>query len=974
MIKRLLLLVALAVSAQAEPIVLSDLGQPLTFSYLNWKDKVQIQERKLIIRGVNSQGGAGCNQPMNLSGKGELTPALRLKVGPANEAGAVMLLLVDKAGTQERWRFQIKGKAVGETVLALPDEGAVLSGGNVRDAAKPLDLANIAQWHIGGEFGGGKATDMEIEAILLVSEKDVPELAAAREAKAKQAEAEKQRRMQEIAKAKDAVTHTEDSPWVESVYTVAPDMLAVRIQAQEVTPAHQEPFVRQPGDAVSGEPRKKRVLKRGGKDAAYVIGPQDDTLSFFQGIKGDPLLEPLVTLPETYRISSADDADYRQPVEPEKVFLKSKPTNWAQPINKFPMRYVAYLKLARPLKPGKTYNIDLSGLNVREPRQSFAYIPEKVWSEAVHVAQIGFRPDDPVKRGFASVWLGTGGALSYPAGLKFQVVEDATGKPVYEGKLEVAKAADENETMWSNCAPVNWNKTSVYRFDFEALRKPGVYRVCVEGVGSSYPFEIAADVWQRAFVVQMKGFYNQRSGIKLGPPYSDFVRPRDHHPADGIQVWQSTFSELGDSGVKSLAAGKTDVLVPEAWGGYHDAGDWNPRRITHMQNNTDLLLELLEMFPGRFDKVEWKLPPDYPSLPPMLNEILFEVDCFRRLQMPHGGVRFGIETEDPEDPIAGEVSWNQSMHVYAYAPDPNASFIYAAVAARAAKVLERYDKKLAGVYKESALKAMAWAEPEWQKVKDLPAVQKKRWRAKDNRNFAAIEVYRLTGDKKWHDLFLEDTVLKDEKPDLFRYGKAVQQNAAFAYALLPDEQADPQLKKKAAIATEEMAGRSLAYAAGNAFNLTTPDRGRPQFQFFYTVPDVKDLVRAHFLTGNQKYLAGAVQAALFPSGANPMNATFTVGVGRDYPRNPLKVDALWTGQKAPLGQTVFGNCDFIHWKDNFHTWPMNLFLNKICQPNGYAWPIPEAFFDVFLYVAQDEYVVEGFGANAFAWGYLAARP
>ena len=472
----------------------------------------------------------------------------------------------------------------------------------------------------------------------------------------------------------------------------------------------------------------------------------------------------------------------------------------------------------------------------------------------------------------------------------------------------------------------------------------------------------------------MKGFYNQRSGIALGPPYSDYVRPRDHHPADGVKVYQSTYSELGTAEAKSLAEGKTEELVPEAWGGYHDAGDWNPRRITHMQNNTDLLLELMEMFPGRFDQVKWKVPPDYPGLPPMLNEILFEVDCFRRLQLPNGAVRFGIETANPEDPIAGEVSWNQSMHIYAYAPDPNAGFIYASVAARLSKVLERYDQKLSNVYKESALKAMEWSEPEWQKVKNLPAVQKKVWRVKDNRNFAAIEVYRLAKDKKWLDMFLEETVLNDEKPDLFRYGKAVQQNQAFAYAMLPDDLADPALKTKALAATEEMASRCLAYAQGNAFNLTTADKGRPMFQFFYSVPYLTDLVRAHYLTDDPKYLAGAVQSALFSSGANPMNSTYTVGVGQDYPRNPLKLDAMWTGQKTPIGQTVFANCDFLNWKDNFHTWPMNLFLDKICQPNAYSWPVPEAFFDVFLYVAQDEYVVEGFGANAYAWGYLAARP
>jgi endoglucanase len=35
--------------------------------------------------------------------------------------------------------------------------------------------------------------------------------------------------------------------------------------------------------------------------------------------------------------------------------------------------------------------------------------------------------------------------------------------------------------------------------------------------------------------------------------------------------------------------------VPNAWGGYFDAGDWN-RRIQHL-DATNLLFELAEMFP-----------------------------------------------------------------------------------------------------------------------------------------------------------------------------------------------------------------------------------------------------------------------------------------------------------------------------------------------------------------------------------------
>jgi len=35
-------------------------------------------------------------------------------------------------------------------------------------------------------------------------------------------------------------------------------------------------------------------------------------------------------------------------------------------------------------------------------------------------------------------------------------------------------------------------------------------------------------------------------------------------------------------------------------------------------------------------------------------------------------------------------------------------------------------------------------------------------------------------------------------------------------------------------------------------------------------------------------------------------------------------------------------------------------------------PVPEAFYDIWIYPAQVEYTVDGFGQNAYVWGYFAA--
>ena len=121
--------------------------------------------------------------------------------------------------------------------------------------------------------------------------------------------------------------------------------------------------------------------------------------------------------------------------------------------------------------------------------------------------------------------------------------------------------------------------------DFSSFNTPGRFRVCVEGIGCGYPFNIdEVNTWKHEVEISMKGHFNHRSSIPMLPPYTDFIRFRSFHPADGVKVYQSTCSFLNSgNGLNAMGtdkdnfgnldAGKTDVLVPEAWGGTMDAGD-----------------------------------------------------------------------------------------------------------------------------------------------------------------------------------------------------------------------------------------------------------------------------------------------------------------------------------------------------------------------------------------------------------------
>ena len=449
------------------------------------------------------------------------------------------------------------------------------------------------------------------------------------------------------------------------------------------------------------------------------------------------------------------------------------------------------------------------------------------------------------------------------------------------------------------------------------------------------------------------------------------------NPADQAQnrtrVTWSAYRAVENGGEAFTDIAKGDTGRPaNGWGGYQDAGDWNPRRVTHMRV-TMPQLEVFDLFPQTFAPLKLNIPPR-PGVPDLLTEAIFEFECFHRLQQKDGGVGFGLETQgDPKD---GEVSWLQSMPVYALSPDYSSSWYYAMAGARLAFLLRKYDPKLASVYQKSAATAFEWAEKDFARdqAAGLTAKRSSVWEAKDTRNAAALELYRLTGAPKWHAIFLENTVLTEKAPDLFQWGKAVQRDQAFLYARLPKNQGDAALKKKATTAICVLAQHALAYAENNAFNLTTPDKGKPMFLGFYTTPDATDLIHAHYLTGESKYLAGAVQATQFQSGANPSNLVYTSGLGANPVKHPFKLDARRTGQSPPEGLTPYGNVDLSAWGNQaWIIWPITYFLSKNTTPDPYAWPTSEAYWDLGGWPALNEFTVDAWAPNISVWGYLAAR-
>jgi endoglucanase len=746
---------------------------------------------------------------------------------------------------------------------------------------------------------------------------------------------------------------------------VTADTVGVTVQDGTVEYGRQIPYVPEPGDVVSHQ-EQHRVVRRNGAFLGWLVGKENRLVYTADVVVGKLANCAWMDQAASYGIVSDDDPAYAQAAAPAAVFRKTKPSDFARVEGwpfQAPLRHVLYLKAPQPLKEGKHYRIRFQ--NGALPEQAFVCDSSSQRSEAVHVSHLGFRPDDPAKVAFLSCWLGSGGSVKYASGLHFRVL-DSAGRVAFEGAAALSAPASQQEDAYKR----NYSGADVWMMDFSALTRPGTYRVSVDGLGCSYPFEVADDVWRRAFYVSARGFFHQRSGIELGPPFTAYRRPVCFRPESGVQVCHSECGLL-DSGnglnargtdkdnFGNLVKGKTDRVVADAWGGYMDAGDWD-RRIQHLIASR-YLIELADLFPEVFGTLGLTIPESSNALPDVVDEALFNLDCYRRMQTPEGGIRGGIESS--EHPQHGECSWQESLDVMAYAPDVWSSYVYAGVAAQAARWLATRDAALGAVYRESALRAMAWAE------KSVDARPSYPHPVRDDRNLAAAELFWLTGDRAWQALFLKTTVFTQSGVDLFVWEDHDQREAAWVYVRTQQPGLDEKIKGYCREAILREADNRVRNGQKAGFRWAKFEWMPGQWGAF-SAPDGVSLARAHALTGSETYLRTLVLACQTGAGANPLNLCYTTGLGHDSPLHPLHIDSRLTHQPPPPGITVGGPIDVVRDKND---WAQKI-VARYCYPSVQKWPTLEAYWDVFWYPPMCEFTIQSpMAQNAYAWGYLAGR-
>lgn len=606
----------------------------------------------------------------------------------------------------------------------------------------------------------------------------------------------------------------------------------------------------------------------------------------------------------------------------------------------FPMRHTVTLTTDAPLADGATYTVT-SPLGTST---EFTVDDRALPSPAVHVNQLGHATADAKVAYYSVSDEVAAAAIGSP--VTFAVLRE-DGTEAFTGVATERPFADE-------AGKGDVTAATVFRLDFSPLTDPGRYRVCVDGVGCSTPFAVDDSVWSSLATTVARSLYYNRSGIELNAPHSSFVRPRPDHPDEGLVGYETGLTafeaseQTDDTVFDSIAAQATTTPVADAWGGHFDAGDWD-RRPQHLFMARQLL-DIARRFPDAFADGSLNLVESGNGVSDLADEALWTVDLFRRLQLPDGAVRGGIESE--RFPDWGTPSWTDTIPRYVYAPDPWSSWVYASVAADAALLLAEVDPERSRDYATSARAAWDWAE-----TQAVPRTDGDPSNAKvlSQRATAAAALLELTEDPTFAAAFAEVAPFSDGVTSPLACHSNEWCDAGWRYLDVPEALTDPTLRATIEASFDQLARRIVAASEQTRFGWCLEDPGVPLVWGMGVGGNAHliTVLRAALLSGDQTLFAAAQRCAAVSLGANPTNTSFITGRGHNPARHPLIVDASFGGLPVWPGIPVYGThpLDDLSWVESYRLRPAG---SNVTSDDL---PLLESWFDLPDVAAMNEFTV-----------------
>ncbi|QOR61288.1 glycoside hydrolase family 9 protein [Sulfurovum sp. ST-21] len=594
-----------------------------------------------------------------------------------------------------------------------------------------------------------------------------------------------------------------------------------------------------------------------------------------------------------------------------------------------------FIHLNQPLIAGQPYTLNVdTNLTGTSIHTTFRFEPESQLSDLLHVDPYGFRPADK-KKGYLGLMMGSAGEYE-PTDLNFEVVRSSDNQVVFQGTgtLEISEGWRDTFT--------NHPYHKVYQLDFSELTTAGEYYLR-HSTGISQPFVIHSNVYRNCMNTLALGMYHQRRGEALVEPFTRFT----HKATIEDQTYVYDSSDL-DPFLTSLRNWGDGIKYPttlegqhiDISGGHMDAGDYSP--YTWNSSMTAwTLITTLDVYGERVQHDNLGIPESGDGIPDLLQEFLIEINWLKDMQDPVDGGVFGMSKPKGmsyQYTMPGEM---EDLTRYLSPKDTTVTGGYAAALARAARspILKQYDPALAELLKKRAIKAWEWLEANpgmhGYHHYGIASASEGDEGHEHARAWAAIELYALTGDERYHNAFMEyhKPLLRDDGVYLMNKGYgyvnrtlALWEHDQIAYPV------DADLKQTSVNRFREAVDQYVSISNKTPYDLAVNDVVKRWniIGWFFPVSDFGwDLLLAHELYGDLDYLETAQDQIHFTLGGNPSNMSYITGMGYKRLRSIVDQESYYDGIEAPVtglpvSPMVTG-----------YTWS-NTYTRDISQ---YSWPL-----------------------------------
>ena len=565
---------------------------------------------------------------------------------------------------------------------------------------------------------------------------------------------------------------------------------------------------------------------------------------------------------------------------------------------------------------------------------NFKFSDKEVFCEAIKTNQVAYSALSSKRFANFAIYLGDGGVRkiegSLPKYTVYQYSNSKIGKKVCSGRL--TEIGDDRSSG-----------DYVYRIDLSKVPEGGPYRIVVDGYGASYPFGVGGLFSQKLSYISFRSLFNQRCGIQIIEPYSDFsYRTKRCH---------ETIYQTYDRIAEARLVVKGDEPTIQAWGGYHDAGDAD-RRTYHM-DVPSTLLTTFEAFPELFTDDQFNIPDKFDEqfnilgkgngIPDILDEAEWATMFWKYFQEEDGQIPWGTETNG----YSPFTTYDKEDHLFgSEALDPRTSAWASGLFYHFARIIQPYDEAKSKEYVERAeLAHSASSRVYAQRNREMPATFQM---------YFNVEKYLMTGNAECHEYIKAHA--KDAEQMLTTYNQGSEIFAErgwltsyfYSYILAPASKTDPATVKAFKDIMQATVDKQIAAFTENAYPNGVPMNvswwGSNVAQGQYTFP----IVLMWRLTGKQEYIDVVSQMMDYALGLNPLGKCYMTTLGFNQVHWPHDRESAYTieqGWGPRPGILVFGAGNYVR---NYPAYPA---ISRNSTPRE------RAYIDILDNYQNNEYTI-----------------